>query len=238
MNWKIGEIIKRTGLTARTLHFYEEIGLIGPITRTRSGHRVYSSADLILLQQILCFRSMGVSLKDMKAMLGDSKELKKRLKNQLKRFSIQRKELKKLEDKILELLEALSDDQINSNDLDTILFKTMEGMNMYQKYFSEEAIEKIHSVTGSNNDDKNSNDVWEKWLVDIKKELNSGTSADSDKVQSLMKQFSDMIIDVTNGDEEQIKAFYDLLHNEPKARLDHGIDDELFQFMAEAQGKH
>ena len=42
---KVGELARRTGLTVRTLHHYDEIGLVRPSLRTDSGHRLYTAAD-------------------------------------------------------------------------------------------------------------------------------------------------------------------------------------------------
>jgi DNA-binding transcriptional MerR regulator len=70
---KVGEIAKRTGLTVRTLHFYEELGLLIPSERTEAGHRLYSAEDAMRLQQIKSMRQMGFSLDDIKNCLS-SKE--------------------------------------------------------------------------------------------------------------------------------------------------------------------
>lgn len=43
---KISDVAKRTGVTVRTLHYYDEIGLLPPSSVTASGYRVYSDADL------------------------------------------------------------------------------------------------------------------------------------------------------------------------------------------------
>ena len=47
---KVGELTKRTGLTVRTLHHYDEIGLLAPAERTSSGHRLYGETELRRLQ--------------------------------------------------------------------------------------------------------------------------------------------------------------------------------------------
>ena len=60
--WKIGEVAKRTGLTVRTLHHYDEIGLLVPSGRTGAGYRLYGDADLARLYRILALRGMGFSL--------------------------------------------------------------------------------------------------------------------------------------------------------------------------------
>ena len=53
---KIGELAKQTGLSIRTLHYYDEIGLLCPSHRYDIGHRLYSDEDIIRLQQILSLR--------------------------------------------------------------------------------------------------------------------------------------------------------------------------------------
>ena len=59
---KVGELAKRTGLTVRTLHHYDEIGLLRPSLHTESGHRLYTLRDLARLQQIVSLRQLGFSL--------------------------------------------------------------------------------------------------------------------------------------------------------------------------------
>ena len=50
---KVSEVAKLTGVTVRTLHYYDEIGLLKPSKVTEAGYRLYSNADLEILQQII-----------------------------------------------------------------------------------------------------------------------------------------------------------------------------------------
>src|SRR5579871_1605575 len=59
---KVGELARRTGLTVRTLHHYDAIGLLKPSLHTESGHRLYTAADVARLQQVLSLRQLGFSL--------------------------------------------------------------------------------------------------------------------------------------------------------------------------------
>ncbi len=59
---KIGEIATATGMTIRTLHYYEEIGLITPTDRTDSGHRLYGPDALEQLYRISFLRQLGMPL--------------------------------------------------------------------------------------------------------------------------------------------------------------------------------
>ncbi|WJH36718.1 MerR family transcriptional regulator [Paenibacillus sp. CC-CFT747] len=66
--WKVGEVAKRTGLTIRTLHHYDRIGLLSPTAHTESGHRLYTGEDLIRLHQALSLKELGFSLEEIKDM--------------------------------------------------------------------------------------------------------------------------------------------------------------------------
>ncbi len=66
---KIGEVARRTGLTARTLRYYEELGLVVPGERLVSGHRVYTQQDLTRLYRICVLRQLGTPLAEIGAAL-------------------------------------------------------------------------------------------------------------------------------------------------------------------------
>lgn len=59
MQIKINEAAKLTGVTVRTLHYYDQIGLLRPETVTDTGYRLYGEKDLERLSQILFFRGAG-----------------------------------------------------------------------------------------------------------------------------------------------------------------------------------
>src|SRR4030095_6189865 len=60
----IGALAKQTGLTVRTLHHYDQIGLLTPSGRTEGGYRLYSDADLLRLERIFLLRRLGMPLTD------------------------------------------------------------------------------------------------------------------------------------------------------------------------------
>ncbi|HEU0238838.1 MAG TPA: MerR family transcriptional regulator [Micromonosporaceae bacterium] len=68
---RVGELAAATGLTVRTLHYYEEIGLLTPSQRTHAGHRLYDSADLARLYQICLLRRLGLPLAEIGRALDD-----------------------------------------------------------------------------------------------------------------------------------------------------------------------
>ena len=67
----VGQLAALTGLSVRTLHHYEEIGLLVPGERSESGYRQYGDAELERLQEILGWRALGFALNEIKTLLDD-----------------------------------------------------------------------------------------------------------------------------------------------------------------------
>ena len=65
----VKEVSNLTGISVRTLHHYDEIGLLKPTEVTEAGYRLYDDTALERLQMILLFRELQFPLKDIKAML-------------------------------------------------------------------------------------------------------------------------------------------------------------------------
>jgi DNA-binding transcriptional MerR regulator len=66
----IGEVARRTGITVETLRYYEYLGLLPPVARTRGGSRRYAADVIAQLQFIKHAQSLGLSLRDIQAMTG------------------------------------------------------------------------------------------------------------------------------------------------------------------------
>ena len=65
----VNEVSKLTGVSTRTLHYYDKIGILHPTKYTESGYRLYDDTALERLQQILLFRELEFPLKDIKAIV-------------------------------------------------------------------------------------------------------------------------------------------------------------------------
>lgn len=73
--WRVGELAKATGLTVRTLHHYEQIGLLAPGSRTAARHRLYDASDVRVLYQVCALRDIGLPLAKIRLVLGDKPTL-------------------------------------------------------------------------------------------------------------------------------------------------------------------
>src|SRR5579862_3032062 len=67
----VGEVADLAHVTVRTLHHYDELGLLSPSERSEAGYRLYSYADLARLQEILIWRQLGFALSEIRALLDD-----------------------------------------------------------------------------------------------------------------------------------------------------------------------
>ncbi|MGN0262166.1 MAG: MerR family transcriptional regulator [Eggerthellaceae bacterium] len=71
MEYSVNALTKLSGASARTLRYYDEIGLLKPSRIAQSGYRMYGPQEVDRLQQILFYRELGFPLKDIQALLED-----------------------------------------------------------------------------------------------------------------------------------------------------------------------
>ncbi|MFD3544201.1 MerR family transcriptional regulator [Streptomyces sp. NPDC058655] len=71
MGYSVGQVAGFAGVTVRTLHHYDGIGLLSPSGRSHAGHRRYDDADLDRLQRILFYRELGFPLEEVAVLLDD-----------------------------------------------------------------------------------------------------------------------------------------------------------------------
>lgn len=71
MGYSVGQVAGFAGVAVRTLHHYDEIGLLSPSGRSHAGHRRYDDADLDRLQRILFYRELGFPLDEVAVLLDD-----------------------------------------------------------------------------------------------------------------------------------------------------------------------
>lgn len=67
---QIGEVADRIGLSLRTIRYYEEVGLVAPSARSQGGFRLYTDTDVRRLHQIKRMKVLGLTLEQMRELLG------------------------------------------------------------------------------------------------------------------------------------------------------------------------
>ncbi len=107
MSYSVGDVARLAGVTVRTLHHYDEIGLLSPSGRSPAGYRRYAEADLERLHQILTYRELGFSLEQIAQILADpGTDLMDHLRRQHRLLRERLERLKKIIDTIEVMMEA------------------------------------------------------------------------------------------------------------------------------------
>ena len=122
----VKEISDLTGISVRTLHYYDEIGLLKPTEKSDAGYRLYDDKALETLQQILLFREFDISLKEIKAVL-DNPALER---NQI--LQVQRKMLVTKKERMERLIASIDDILKGENKMDFTIFTKTEVEEMFQ----------------------------------------------------------------------------------------------------------
>ena len=71
MSYSVGQVADLAGVTIRTLHHYDQLGLLSPSGRSAAGYRIYEEPDLERLQQILFYRELGFALEEIATIADD-----------------------------------------------------------------------------------------------------------------------------------------------------------------------
>lgn len=232
MSYTVQQLANLAGVSVRTLHYYDEIGLLKPDGIRSNGYRYYEEKGLLRLQQILFFRELDFSLKDIKRILSSpSFDMREALRDQRKLIELKKKRLSKLIKTIDKTIKRI-DKEINMDDKELYGSFTKEEMEKYteearQRWGDSEAfrqsVERVEKMgrEGLNRVLKEGGEV----LKEIVSQMHCGPKSES--VQLLIAKHY-----------EGLRAFY-----EPNLELYRGladlyITDERFKAFYEkiAQG--
>ena len=103
----VGATAKLVGVTVRTLHHWDEIGLASPSARTFAGYRLYSDEDVLRLHRIVAYRESGLGLDAVREVLDDgSAEIGATLREQRAQLAARFRELEQLDHRLGRMAEA------------------------------------------------------------------------------------------------------------------------------------
>ena len=123
--WTVGELAQQAGVSVRTLHHYDQIGLVKP-TRSAAGHRRYTDPDVARLTQVVALRSLGLSLGEVRHCLDGGEALVATLTRQLHDLDLRVQQTTALRDRLANVLARLqSGRDLDSYDLMALIGGTM-----------------------------------------------------------------------------------------------------------------
>ena len=153
---RISEVAKLTGITVRTLHYYDEIGLLKPSEITEAGYRLYSREDLEILQQILFFRELDFPLSQIKEIMNNPNYDKEEALKKQKELLIQQRQriegLIKLIEKRIEGDNNMSFKEFDMNEIEEN--KKKYAKEVKERWGTSKAYEESEKKTSSYNKEK------------------------------------------------------------------------------------
>ncbi len=225
---KVGELAKRCGLTVRTLHHYDEIGLLVPSARSESGYRLYDRRDIARLHQIQALRRFGISLADIGALLaGPGASLAPIIDEQLRMLEQQIASATQLHARLARLREQIA---MGEEPELADWLTTLELMNMYDKYFSQEELDRLAFMR----DGSAANREWAALVGELRAMIDRGVEPRSEAGRAFAKRWMAMLEEHTGGDGMLLSKLDEMYLNEPLVRERTGVTPEMRAFVLEA----
>lgn len=199
---KVGELAKRTRLTVRTLHHYDDIGLLKPSLHSESGHRLYTAGDVARLHQVISLRQLGFSLEE----IGDCLSRPEFSPVELMRLHVARlREQIELQKGLCERLDTLIVHFQKAGEVSAEMFlQTIEVMNMIETYYTPEQLEtlrKRREEAGAQGRDiaQQGTADWAELFAQLTAEMEKGTDPADPRVQALEKRRQELVNAFTGG---------------------------------------
>lgn len=238
---RVGQVAKRTGLTVRTLHHWDRIGLLSPEERTPSGHRIYRAEDLQRLQKTLSLRSLGLGLKEIGSLLrddspspgGESPSLEEVLSSHRDRVRERRESLSRLEGRLDWMLEQLKAKQHLTEEN---LLQTMELMAMIDKHYTPGQLDTLKKREEALGPDaiQAAQEEWPRLIASLRAAMDRGDDPSAPEVQRLASRWKELVEAFSGGDPGIESSLAKMYREEPGAAAKQGLDPGLFQYVGAA----
>lgn len=224
---KIGELAKQTGLSIRTLHYYDEIGLLVPSQRTESEHRLYGEQDIMRLQQILSLRQLGFALSEIQDCLASPDFALPQV------IDLHRTRLQEQITRSQALLQRLN---MIARELQTTqsvaienLIETMEAITMSGQYFTAEQQATLETRFRENEAE------WQDLLTQARTEMEQGTDFNSPQVRYLARRWLGSMKSFVQGDNDIYTSLARMYQDEGPSVASWGsMDAATFEYMLKA----
>ena len=227
--WRVGRLAAATGVTVRTLHHYEEVGVLVPSGRTEAGHRLYADADVRRLYRVMALRELGMSLAQIRAVLDRGAGLAEVLRAHLAHVEESLGRRWALRDRLAGLCERI-DDGISTDDL----VATIEGMAMQERYFTKEQRETLARRREELGDEaiERSQEEWRELADALRARMAAGDDPSAPAVQPLAQRTRELVRAFTGGDPAMYASLQRMYENEdPEAASRGTMDAELIAYL-------
>jgi len=231
---RVGEVARRAGLSVRTLHHYEQLGLITPAQRTSSGHRLYGEDAVVRLRKIVALKQLGMSLEEIGGWLnGGRYRVIDALRDQRARVTARIQALHDV-DRRLEIIEKRMSDaaQVSVDDV----LEALEAMAMFEKYYTQEQLEQLEQRRIQLGDEaiKAVEKEWPELIAKVQSAMERGVDPKSEEMQALGKRWQELIEMFTGGDAGIAASLSNMYRSEPSVSQRYGLNGDMMKYVSES----
>ncbi|MDY7012925.1 MAG: MerR family transcriptional regulator, partial [Cyanobacteriota bacterium] len=232
---KVSDLAKQTGVSVRTLHYYDEIGLLSPARRTETGYRLYTERDIIRLQQIVSLRQIGLSLEQIRECLEQSQFSP----HHVVQLHLSRlKEQLELQQQLYARLNAIaarlqSSETVSIQEFVQIIEVTMQIEN----YYTPEQLDALQARGQTLGEERirQAEAEWQDLIARARAAMQEGIDPTSESVQVLARRWSELIREFTGGDAGIERSLQRMYQQEGAEVASQGaIDSAAIAYMSRA----
>lgn len=233
---KVGDLAKQTGVSVRTLHYYDEIGLLSPSHRTEAGYRLYDREDIIRLQQIVSLRQIGFSLEEIRECLEQHSFSSDHI---IQLHTARLREQIELSQKLLNRLDAIAQavGSMQTVSVEAVI-QTIEAMNMLERYYTPEQLKSLRQRQESLGEERiqQVQADWQDLFDQVQVEMAKGTDLTAEPVKALARRSIELIQAFTGGDPGVEQALNRMWQQEQPEVVSRGmVDAAMMEYLARAR---
>jgi DNA-binding transcriptional MerR regulator len=232
--YTIGKLSKNTGVTVRTLDYYDEIELIKPSSKTEGGHRLYSEEDVMRLERVLALKYMGFPLEQIKEILEKSTSTwQESIQQQLEFIKREQERLQTLKQALLGVSYSIEiEGEINWGIIFSIIqlyqSNPEDALKQYKDYFNEDEMKKIMDMNVENMSEEDIRE-WIKVVQDIKNNLHIDPA--SEKALQLVESWANQGDKLYGNDEELMGNMWEALQNLKEGIAFYPMNKDVIAFV-------
>jgi DNA-binding transcriptional MerR regulator len=231
---RIGVLAKASGLSVRTLHHYDAIGLLSADERSQSGQRLYSDANVRRLYRIVALRRLGLSLAEIHAVLEGEPDLLGAVRRHLAQVEASLRAQRRLQRTLAAIVELLEHEREPSVEK---FIAAIEEMTMIERYYTPEQLAQLEQRAAELGPERirAAEREWGELIEAMKAERAAGTPAGDPRVLELARRWQGLVERFTGGDDGIRQSLATMYREQgPQATSRGMVDSELMGYVGEA----
>jgi DNA-binding transcriptional MerR regulator len=231
---QIGELAAAVGLTVRTLHHYDAIGLLVPAQRSHSGRRLYSPEEVRRLYRIVALRRLGLGLTEIGALLDASPDLAQAVRGHLELVEHQLELGRRLRVTLTRILELLSSGHDPGRDE---FIDAIGVMIMSESYYTAEQQEQLAERRRALGEEgmAAAERAWADLIEAVRAEQAAGTDPSDPRMRELAGRWRELIEQFTGGDEGIRQSLGRMYREQGAQSASRGmVDPALMEYVGKA----